>query len=80
MPIRPYIAPLIVVTGATRQVTCLIKTISATCDYMDWCNTECNTNHYLQLTPPLPRDKSKSSETFNLQEQEREQTEQTICL
>ena len=31
MPIRPYIAPLVAVTGATRQ--------AATCDYTDWCNT-----------------------------------------
>ena len=26
-----------------------------TCDYMDCCNIECNTNRYLQLTTPLPR-------------------------
>ena len=67
MPIRPYIAP----SSATRRMTCLIKTISATCDYMDWCNTECNTNRYLQLTPPLPRERSNSSETFNSRRENR---------
>ena len=80
MPIRPYMAPLIAVTGATKQVTCLIKTISATCDYTDWCNMECNINRYLQLTSPLPRERLKLSKTFNLQEQAREQTKQTTRL
>ena len=40
MPIRPYIVPLIAVTGATKQVTCLIITISVTRNYMDWCDTQ----------------------------------------
>ena len=77
MPTRPYIAPLIAVTGATRQMTCLIKTITATCDYMDWFG--CNTNHYLQLMPPLPWKGQNRAKSFNLQEQEREQTKQTTC-
>ena len=62
IPIRPYIVPLIAVTGDTRQVTCLNKTISTTCNYMDWCNT----NSYLKLTPPLPRERSKLNEIFQL--------------
>ena len=67
MPIRPYIAPLIAVTGATRQMTCLIETISATSDYMDWHNTN-------------PTTSQRKVKIKRLQEQEREQTEQTTYL
>ena len=66
MPIKPYIAPLIAVTDATRQVTCLIKQLAQ--HAITWIGVTPSVTliAIIQLTPPLPRERSKSSEIFQL--------------